>query len=595
MTTAKDFESRLAEGLAKFGEADPVAPVPTPRAAPSLATDRLSVYVENAVQAECDTIVHAPHGDQNNRINKAAFSVGQLVAVRAIDEDEARDRLFAAGAAGNHPEGRTREAITSGLNAGMRQPRSPWPPVSSTPQGHSRADYEALIAPTDPDPAEHPEGGDTGGTESTGPLLGKLPASFYDQRDVLKNIRQYAHAMCCSADVVLYATMARLSGMIDYRIKVDTGVKKLASLNLFVGIIDGSGSNKSSSNEVSEDLLEAPEDRDFLDGIPLGSGEGIAEALMGEVEQDDFTKLDRNNNPKTVKVRQQVRHNEYFYQDEGEALIRIGSRDGSSLWPSIRSAWQAGTLGQTNASAERRRFIKRGSYALGMVVGFQYTNALVVLRDSITGTAQRFVWCLAIDPDIPMDPIPRPEINFGHPQNIYGTTVMSMPDDIKRKIRTELVLRQTGQLQVDPLDVHANLVKTKLAGLLALLDGARTGITMEDWALAEQMWAVSCTLRTAILQRASREEATAAQAKREERVEDAVQAHTAVTRAEARLELRARWCVKKIREGLRREQLMEKASSKWRKEVPAGYELALSRGWLVEDDDGHVETTSEAP
>ncbi|WP_406488991.1 hypothetical protein [Streptomyces phaeochromogenes] len=591
MTTAKSIQQKVDEGLAKLTGAP--SPAAAPVAGPRVALEGSDRYTTKAVQDECDAITHAPNGDQNNVINAAAFSLGTLVGAGALSEAEVRQQLLAAARAGNHPEGRALQSIESGLNAGMAQPRHPWPPVSNTPQGHSRADYEALIAPTDP--AEHPEGGDTSGTESPGPLLGKLPASFYDQRDVLKNIRQYAHAMCCSADVVLYATMARLSGMIDYRIKVDTGVKKLASLNLFVGIIDGSGSNKSSSNEVSEDLLEAPEDRDFLDGIPLGSGEGIAEALMGEVEQDDFTKLDRNNNPKTVKVRQQVRHNEYFYQDEGEALIRIGSRDGSSLWPSIRSAWQAGTLGQTNASAERRRFIKRGSYALGMVVGFQYTNALVVLRDSITGTAQRFVWCLAIDPDIPMDPIPRPEINFGHPQNIYGTTVMSMPDDIKRKIRTELVLRQTGQLQVDPLDVHANLVKTKLAGLLALLDGARTGITMEDWALAEQMWAVSCTLRTAILQRASREEATAAQAKREERVEDAVQAHTAVTRAEARLELRARWCVKKIREGLRREQLMEKASSKWRKEVPAGYELALSRGWLVEDDDGHVETTPEAP
>lgn len=594
MTTAKDFESRLAEGLAKFGVPDPVMPVPTPRHAPSLATDRVSIYVENAVQAECDAIMQAPHGDQNNQINKAAFNVGQLVAVRAIDEDEARERLFAAGVAGNHPEGRTRDAITSGLNGGMRKPRSPWPPPAGP---DTRNDFTGLLLPehTPVPQTDTQTPDDAAGEEEPGPLPGKLPATFYDQREVLRRIRDYAHAMCCSADVVLYATLARLSGMIDHQIKVRTGVKKLASLNLFVGIIDGSGSNKSSSNEVSEDLLEAPEDRDFLDGIPLGTGEGIAEALMGEVDEDDFTKLDRNNNPKTVKVRKQVRHNLYFYQDEGEGLIRIGARDGSSLWPSIRSAWQAGTLGQTNASAERRRFIRRGSYAMGMVVGFQYTNALVVLRDSITGTAQRFVWCLAIDPDIPMNAIPVPEIDFGGPQDIYGVGVMTMPAEIQEKIRVELVLRQRGQLQVDPLDVHANLAKVKLAGLLALLDGARLDITTEDWELAEQMWAVSCTLRTAILQRASREEATAAQARREERVEDAVQAHTAVTQADARLELRARWCVKKIREGVRREQLMEKASSKWRREVPAGYELALARGWLSEDDDGNAEVGPTPP
>ncbi|GKQ37189.1 hypothetical protein [Streptomyces sp. A012304] len=437
---------------------------------------------------------------------------------------------------------------------------------------------------------------DDGQEENAAPLIGKLPASFYDQRDVLKKIRQYAHAMCCSADVVLYATMARLAGMIDHNVKVDTGVKKPASLNLFVGIIDGSGSSKSTSNEASEDLLEAPDPdhRDFLDGIPIGSGEGVAEAMMGEVETEDFNQLDKKNQPKTVKVRKQVRHNLYFYVDEGETLIRIAGRDGASLWPSIRSAWQAGTLGQTNATAERRRFIKRGTYAMGLVAGFQPPNALVVLRDNITGTAQRFVWCLATDPDIPMEPVPAPDIDFGHPQNLQAVT-MTMPDEVKRKIRTELVLRNAGRLAVDPLDVHANLAKAKLAALLALLDGARTGVTVQDWELAEEMWAVSCQLRTVIIQRASREEAAAAQAKREERVQDAVQAHTAVARADARLEVRARWCVKKIREGVRREQLLKKASSTWRNEVPAGFELAVARGWLVEDDDGHVEVTPSAP
>jgi hypothetical protein len=454
-----------------------------------------------------------------------------------------------------------------------RATEDPWPDVPPMPPGDADAD----------------------GEQDQVTVLGKLPSSFFDRREVLKQMRQYAHSMCCSADVVLYATMARLAGMIDHRIKVDTGVKKPASLNLFVGVIDSSGSNKSTSNEASEDLIAAPDHRDFQDGIPMGTGEGIAEALMGEVEEEDFTKLDRNNNPRMVKVRRQVRHNLYFYQDEGEAIIRIGSRDGSSLWPSIRSAWQAGTLGQTNASAERRRFIKRGTYAMGMVVGFQYTNALVVLRDSITGTAQRFVWCPAIDPDIPMDPIELPDIDFGRPQDLQGEITMSMPSDVKRKIRTELVLRNSGQLEIDRLDAHANLVKVKLAGLLALLDGARTEITAEDWSLAEEMWAVSCTLRSAIIDRASREEATAARAKREERVQDAVHAHAAVVQADAQLERRARWCVTKIREGHRREDLLVRASSKWRKEVPAGLTLALARGWLVEDDEGHLEVGPSVP
>ncbi|WP_103543331.1 hypothetical protein [Streptomyces sp. SM1] len=491
--------------------------------------------------------------------------------------EAARDIMrAAAGRAAQGAAGRLPQAILDEVRQRC---------LVAVPGGSGQAPWES---PSD-------EGG-ADDTQEAVTLIGKLPATFYEKREILKKIRQYAHSMCCSADVVLYATMARLAGMIDHNVKVDTGVKKPASLNLFVGIIDGSGSSKSTSNEASEDLLEAPDDdhRQFLDGIPIGSGEGIAEAMMGEVDTEDFNQLDKKNQPKIVKVRKQVRHNLYFYIDEGETLIRIAGRDGASLWPSIRSAWQAGTLGQTNATAERRRFIKRGTYSMGLVAGFQPPNALVVLRDNITGTAQRFVWCLATDPDIPMDPVSAPDIDFGHPQNLQAVT-LTMPDEIKRKIRTELVLRNSGRLIVDPLDVHANLAKAKLAGLLALLDGSRTAVTVQDWELAEEMWAVSCTLRSAILERASREESAAAQAKREERVEDAVQAHTAVTRADARFEVRARWCVKKIREGVRREQLMEKASSKWRKEVPAGYELALSRGWLVEDDEGRAEVGEGAP
>ncbi|MEU6244831.1 bifunctional DNA primase/polymerase [Streptomyces sp. NPDC047024] len=549
-----------------------------------ISADRLDTYTRKVVQDECDAITGAPDGDQNNVINTASFNLGTLVGAGALGESEAHEHLLAAARAGNHPEGRALPTIESGLHAGMAQPRHPWPPEG---RGGVRSEFTDLRSD------EEDDVGDDG--QRAAVLLGKLPASFFDQREVLKQIRQYAHAMCCSADVVLYATLARLSGMIDHRIKVDTGVKKPASLNLFVGIIDSSGSNKSTSNEASEDLLEAPDDREFLDGIPMGTGEGMAEALMGEVEEEDFNKLDRNHNPRLVKVRRQVRHNLSFYQDEGDALIRMGSRDGSSLWPSIRSAWQAGTLGQTNASAERRRFIKRGTYAMGMVVGFQYTNALVVLRDSITGTAQRFVWCPAVDPDIPMDPIPVPDVEFGRPQELRGVITMTMPTEVKRAIRTELVLRNAGRIEIDPLDSHANLVKVKLAGLLALLDGARTNITTQDWDLAGQMWAVSCALRTAILERASREEATAAQAKRDERVQDAVQAHTAVIEADARIERRARWCVTKIQEGARREELSAKASSKWRRELPAGLNLALARGWLIEHDDGRLEVGPNVP
>lgn len=91
----------------------------------------MDAYTEKALKAECDEIVNAPDGDQNNTINAAAFNIGQLVGAQALSEAEARQALLGAARAGNHPEGRARASIESGLSAGMADPRSPWPPVSS--------------------------------------------------------------------------------------------------------------------------------------------------------------------------------------------------------------------------------------------------------------------------------------------------------------------------------------------------------------------------------------------------------------------------------------------------------------------------------
>ncbi|MFD6972192.1 bifunctional DNA primase/polymerase [Streptomyces sp. NPDC059949] len=113
-------------------------------------------YTHKAVQAECDAIVHAVDGEQNDTINRAAFSVGTLVGAGALPEGEARETLLAAAWAGNHPEGRAVATIESGLRAGMSQPRQPWPPVA-------RNDPPSPLVPKQPvgslleAPAEAPE------------------------------------------------------------------------------------------------------------------------------------------------------------------------------------------------------------------------------------------------------------------------------------------------------------------------------------------------------------------------------------------------------------------------------------------------------
>ncbi len=90
--------------------------------------DRIAAYVRKVVGTECGAIVNATDGEQNYLINRAAFALGQLVAVGALTEIDAAAALTDAARQGNHPDGRAAASIRSGLEAGMRVPRSPWPP-----------------------------------------------------------------------------------------------------------------------------------------------------------------------------------------------------------------------------------------------------------------------------------------------------------------------------------------------------------------------------------------------------------------------------------------------------------------------------------
>src|SRR5262249_15589131 len=56
-------------------------------------------YYHFALKDECDALAAAPKGTRNEALNRAAFSLFQLVAGGGLDEDVVRERLFAAAEA----------------------------------------------------------------------------------------------------------------------------------------------------------------------------------------------------------------------------------------------------------------------------------------------------------------------------------------------------------------------------------------------------------------------------------------------------------------------------------------------------------------
>ena len=79
-------------------------------------------YVSAAIQDELRDLADAMPGTRNNRLNDAAFALGQFVGAGALSQSEAERELQAiAQPWGNFPK--SCGTIRNGLTAGMRQPR----------------------------------------------------------------------------------------------------------------------------------------------------------------------------------------------------------------------------------------------------------------------------------------------------------------------------------------------------------------------------------------------------------------------------------------------------------------------------------------
>ncbi|MFF9688956.1 hypothetical protein [Streptomyces sp. NPDC014623] len=420
---------------------------------------------------------------------------------------------------------------------------------------------------------------------------GLLPDEFWDARPELQKIRQAAHSKACSGDVLFHSSLARLSGMISHHIRAETGIGGRASLNIFAAIVGNSGAGKSTGSSLTRGLMPAPAE-DFRDGLPVGSGEGIAEAFMGTVEEPTGEVISRGKNigdPVMRKVRKQVRHNAFFYVDEGQTIAKLGERNGSVLGETLRRAAVGETLGQTNASEERTRYVPAGSYNLGLLVGFQPSTAVPVLADASTGTPQRFLWSWADDPSIPDMPPAWPGEFDRHPGFLQpdGPVDVTFPLRVRTALWQERVARARGELEVPELDGHAGLIKVKVAALLALMDGGRTGVTDEDWQLAEVVWESSCAVRDALVVRAQREAAAERQREEDAKVHQVMREHEAKADADLALERVARLVQKHASQvgGVTFGELNRKLASRDRKVARKSIDLAEARGWVFEEGD----------
>jgi putative DNA primase/helicase len=81
-----------------------------------------SYYAQRALESEIAAVATSPSHAGNDQLNESAFNLGQLVGGGELDEHEVRVALLQA-AVPRRPESEARATISSGLTAGMKQPR----------------------------------------------------------------------------------------------------------------------------------------------------------------------------------------------------------------------------------------------------------------------------------------------------------------------------------------------------------------------------------------------------------------------------------------------------------------------------------------
>lgn len=295
--------------------------------------------------------------------------------------------------------------------------------------------------------------------------LPTLPASFYDQTPQLTHIRRAAQAFRTPPDTVLASVLTRVAATVPPAARVNRD-----SPNYIAALVGHSGSGKSKSARCARELL--PQIGTELDGWPVSSGEGLVQAYL-RTEKVDGQLV-------------QIQHHTagLFHVDEGQQLLAVADRQGSTTFSLLRNMWVGETAGTTGARSETTRRLQHGRYRFAMTVGLQPDYAAQLLNDHHAGTPQRFLWTAARDPDPPPTcpkwpgELPMPTVVSCDVR--IGSQVQRVIDDAERR---SLIDGGTP----DPLRSHETLLTMRTGYLLAVLHGRPGELDGDDWVLGLQL------------------------------------------------------------------------------------------------------------
>jgi len=373
------------------------------------------------------------------------------------------------------------------------------------------------------------------------------PEEFWQARDVLARLHDFAQASQAGPWAVLGAALARMTASMSPAVMLPALTGGRASLNLFVALVGPSGAGKGVAERAAEQFLGRGVDV-ITSGV--GSGEGIAH-LYAEVDRKGAC-VQKRNRCVLMTV------------PEIDTMAALNSRRGSTLLPELRKAWMGEQLAFQYATKDKRLLVPGHSYRLSLIAGVQPTHAGALLDDVDGGTPQRFIWLPVNDPNAPDEPPPPPRgVSWGMPGlseigDHDGELTLGVCDKARAVIRADRLARLRGGEVA--YAAHAALCRLKVAAALAWLSRPDVmhldGVGEDDWDLAGVVMAMSDRTRQAAADAMSRE----AQERNESRAHSDAARQAIVADDTARRSIdqacaRILSMVSAARDGVRRKQL----------------------------------------
>jgi hypothetical protein len=321
---------------------------------------------------------------------------------------------------------------------------------------------------------------------------------FWNSRDILQHIHQYARARRVSPWAVLGGTVARIIAAIPPQVTLPALVGGPASLNIFVGLVGRPSAGKGSAVSASRNCIDLP----HVDTSGPGSGEGLSHLFVH-----------RSKNAEGEWELVQHRTKMLMYAPEIGTMEALKARQASTLFYELNKVWFGEELSWAYVDPTKQLTLAEHSYRFCLIVGIQPEKAWAILEDANSGTPQRVLWMPAEDTDAP-DIAPEEPRARGNPLwrpsgPIYSDSrpphIIDVCDTARQQVDQARLAGLRGQ--GDELDGHALLAQEKIAVGLMLLEGRDDMITEEDWALAGIVRAVSDQTRQRVVDTLARTKA----------------------------------------------------------------------------------------